>query len=149
MGELQGMGIDVTGWDFGGYSGDADMGGAVGVPSQLGAILPGDMGDYQHMGGFNTGPAKSEAAPWWANAAIYGFSRAIDNAFPGSPTGTMGNTYPGSGAGYGGRTYTNRPTGAGGNTVSAKVRSPIGNMDLNSNPVLLLALLGIAYVIIK
>ena len=151
MGELSGMGIDLSGWGTGLYSGDSNAGTAVGVPSPIygGFALPGDVADAQQMQAWNPAPAADQGAPWWAGIMAYGVTRAIDNQFPQSPTGVMGNTYPGSTAGTNGRTYTQRPAGAGGGAVQATVRSPIGGLRLKSDPLLLAVLAGVAYLFLK
>lgn len=104
--------------DLGGYySGDPLKASAAGVPAAVpsanGYYLPGDVSDAVQMEPFKAPPAQQQGAPWWAGLVMYGASKAIDNQFPGSPTGVLGNVYPGSGASWDGRTYTFN-TGTGG-----------------------------------
>lgn len=141
------MGMDLAGLDLG-YSGDPLQASAAGIPAGFysGDILAGDQADAAHMERWN--PAADQGVPWWAGIATYGISKAIDNAFPGTPTGTRGNTYPGSGAGPGGRSYTQRPTNAGGGTVTARVGTPLGALRMQSSTWLLLALAA-TFVIMK
>lgn len=129
-GELAGMGLDFTDYDLGGYSGDPNMGTAVGVPVPVysGYPMPGDISDEAQMAPWTPPYVRQQAGgdvPWWASAAVYGISKAIDNAFPNSPSGVMGNVYPGSGASVSGRTYSQRPVGAGGGTMGAGYRRPL------------------------
>lgn len=149
MDDLMGMGIDTGGFaspDL--FSGDPGTAGAAGVPSAVTMDqLPGDVSDQQAMGQWN--PAARQGAPWWAGIAAYGISRAIDNQFPNSPTGIMGNTYPGSGMGANGRTFSQRPTGSGGGVVRAGIKSPIGQLNFKSDPLLLILLVAGAYLILK
>lgn len=139
------MGDDST-WDDSGpdYSGSDLTASAVGMPTDYsaGGILPGDVSDQQQMGPWSPPAAQAQGVPWWAGTVMYGVTRAIDNAFPGSPTGIMGNTYPGSGASAYGRTYTQRPTGIGGGTAAARA-----SLSLGGNPLLLLGL-GLALVLV-
>lgn len=95
------------------YSGSPLTAQAVGLPGMSPGYLPGDIPDAVQMEPFSPAPAQQQGAPWWAGAVMYGVTKAIDNQFPGSPTGIMGNTYPGSGASWDGRTYTFN-TGTGG-----------------------------------
>ncbi len=143
------MGFDLDGLYGGdmGYSGDPMAAGAVGMPAQFysGDILAGDMADSAHMERFN--PAADQGVPWWAGLVTYGIGKAIDNQFPGNPTGTMGNVYPGGGAGHNGRTYTQRPINAGGGAVTARVGTPIGALNMQASTWLLLAV--VAFVLLK
>ena len=151
-GDLASWGIDMDATYGGaGYSGDPNMGGAVGVPVpvNVGGLMAGDVADQQAMGPWTAPQAAQQGAPWWAGIAAYGVSRAIDNQFPTSPTGIAGNTYPGSGAGYGGNTYGQRPSGAGGGPVRATVRTPMGNASMHSSPTLLILMIGLAYLFLK
>src|SRR6516164_5983455 len=97
------------------YSGDPSGATAAGVPAPIdqSQVLPGDVSDAQQMSAWNPPAAQAQGIPW-GGAAVYGITKAIDNQFPGSPTGIYGNVYPGSAGGYNGRTYTLRPIGAGG-----------------------------------
>lgn len=126
------------------YSGDPYVSQTVGVQSDPSAspLLPGDVYDAQQMAPWNPPAAQQQGAPWWAGIAAYGITRAIDNVFPGSPTGMQGNVYPGSAAGYNGRTYTLRPLAAGGTVAQAKV-------SIGGNPLLLGALLVGAVLLLK
>ena len=128
------------------YSGDPMLSSTVGItpgydPSLL---LPGDVSDQQQMAAWNPQPAQDQGAPWWAGIAAYGITRAIDNAFPNSPSGIYGNVYPGSLPGYNGRTLTQRPLGAGGGVATAR-----GSVQLGGNPIMLLLLVGAAVLILK
>lgn len=141
-----GIGTDQSG----DYSGDPNAAQAAGMPSNPGAMLYGDMADQQAMGPFNPPVAQAQGAPWWAAIAAYGVTRAIDNQFPGSPTGTMGNTYPGSVAGTNGRTYTMRPSGSGGGVNSAGMHGLNAVVaDLNRRPMLMMGLAVVAYLLFK
>ena len=130
--------------ESGDYSGDPYTAGAAGMPSDYGRGMPGDYADEQAMGRWNPPQAAAQGAPWWAGIAAYGVTRAIDNQFPGSPTGVMGNVYPGSVGGWNGRTYTNRPIGAGGGVASANAR-----LSLGGNPILWIGLAVLAYAAMK
>lgn len=103
------------------YSGDPGTSPALGVPTSTDYSLAGDSSDNAQMGAWNPAPAQAAGVPWWQGAIQYGVTKAIDNAFPNSPTGVMGNVYPGSGAGTNGRTYTQRPQGAGGGIMTARI----------------------------
>lgn len=143
--------------DAGDYSGDPFSSQAVGIDTNtafgsVGGLLAGDVTDAQAMDRWNPAPAQAAGAPWWAGIATYGIGRAIDNQFPGSPTGIGGNTYPGSGAGSNGRTYNMRPAGAGGGVGGAKVavRSPLGDLNGRMSPGMVLMLgLAVAYVVLR
>lgn len=126
------------------YSGDPTYAAQVGLPAPAGGVLPGDIADQQQMAPFNAPAAQQQGAPWWAGGVMYGLTRAIDNAFPGSPTGIMGNTFPGSIAGANGRTYVLRPLAGGGNVQSAQA-----TVNLGGNPLLLLGLVALAFVVLK
>lgn len=156
MSDLAAFGLDQ--FNSGDFTGDPFTSTAVGVPAAPAYYqLPGDQADAQAMDAWNPAPAAQAGAPWWAGIAAYGITRAIDNQFPGSPTGIQGNTYPGSGAGNSGRTYTMRPNGAGGGVGSAStgVRATAsvknGNLvaELTANPMLLAVLLVGALVLLK
>ena len=151
MNDLAGMGIDTTGWDLGGYSGDPQAGSSAGVPVPVysGEMMPGDIADNQAMAPWNPAPAQQQGVPWWAGIAAYGITKAIDNQFHGSPTGLTGNTYPGGGSNAVGKSYTLRPTGAGGQAVRAGISSPLGKMAITANPMMLAAVLAVLYVLFK
>lgn len=128
------------------YSGDPNLSTLVGLPPPMdpAAFLPGDIADDQQMSGWNPAPAQQQGQPWWQGVATYGITRAIDNQFPNSPTGIWGNTYPGSAPGYNGRTYTQRPLAAGGGVASAQ-----GRFSLTGNPLMMLALVAGAFILLK
>lgn len=127
------------------YSGDPTDSTAVGVPSVPSASLPGDQADAQQMQPYTPQPAAQHGAPWWAGIIGYGVVKAIDNQFPGSPTGVWGNTYPGSGAGANGRTYTQNPIGIGGGVNTTRNG---GQFNVQVSPMLLVLVLG-ALVLMK
>ena len=112
------------------YSGLASGASAAGLAVPMFDMLPGDVSDAQQMAAYNTAPPAAVQAgmPWYAGAIQYGFSKAIDNAFPSSPSGVMGNTYGGSTAGANGHTYSLAPTGAGGGVASATTVRPLGGI---------------------
>jgi len=130
------------------YDGDTAYQTAVGLPPDYSAssVLPGDVSDQQQMGGWNPPAAQAQGVPWWGGIAAYGITRAIDNQFPGSPTGIHGNVYPGSMGGYNGRTYTVRPIGAGGGVARGSVG---GTLNFGGNPMMLLVLVGAAVLLLK
>lgn len=130
-------------WDD--YSGDPNLSTSVGLPPvYTGQQLPGDVADAQAMDPWTPAPAAQQGAPWWAGIAAYGITKAIDNQFPTTPTGTWGNVYPGSAPGYNGRTYTQRPLGAGGGVASAA-----GRFTMRGDPMLMLALVAGAFLLLK
>lgn len=128
------------------YSGDPNTAGAAGMPTPFDAYqcLPGDVADAQQMDQWNPPAAAQAGAPWWAGIAAYGVTKAIDNQFPGSPSGIMGNVYPGSIGGYNGRTYTLRPIGTGGGAASATAK-----LSLGGSPILLIGLAALAFMLLK
>jgi hypothetical protein len=145
--DTSGGGDFYAGYD---YSGDPALSTSVGLPTPvIGSndaqyMLPGDLADNQHMAQWMPPAAQAQGMTWWQAAATMGLNRAIDNVFPGSPTGTMGNVYAGSAAGANGRTYSMRPIAAGGGIMSAK-----GTASITGNPLMLLLLVGAVILVLK
>lgn len=133
---------DYAGYD---YSGDPAGATAVGLPPGVDPnyYLPGDIYDAQAMAPWTPPAAQAQDMTWWQGLMAYGITKAIDNQFPNTPTGIYGNTYPGSIAGPG-RTYTLNPLANGGGAASAGAR-----FSLAGNPLLMLALVGVAVLLLK